>query len=137
GQRDRAASRARERGELSHQARGTRDRSPDRCPADADRGQAGPRTRDRGPAVSFETSIFFTRHAEGGDNMRVPTDLGGHTVFGISERAHPKNHPDYAAFWAAPSWPRAQLIYYRDYWEPNRVDDLPEHYQAVHFDCLV
>lgn len=87
--------------------------------------------------MSFETSIFFTRHAEGGDNMRVPTDLGGHTVFGISERAHPKDDPRYAAFWEAPTWGGAVKIYFDDYWVPNCVDDLPEHYQAVHFDCLV
>lgn len=87
--------------------------------------------------MSFETSIFFVHVAEGGDNLGVPTDLGGHTVFGISERSHPKDDPRYRDFWADPTWPRAKLIYFREYWEPNGVAELPEHYQAVHFDCLV
>lgn len=87
--------------------------------------------------MSFATSVFFVHYAEGGDNMAVPTDLGGHTVFGISERAHPKDDPRYRDFWLDPTWERAERIYYRDYWLPNRLDELPEHYQAIHFDCVV
>ena len=86
--------------------------------------------------MSFDTSLFFVQYAEGGDNLSVPTDRGGHTIYGISERAHPKDDPRYRDFWANPTPEGAATIFRRDYWNPGRCDDLSEHYQAVHFDCL-
>ena len=85
--------------------------------------------------MSFETSIFFVKDAEGFDNEGDRTDRGGRTKWRISEKYHPRDK--YPEFWSSPTWEEAKKIYFQEYWGPSKASELPEHYQAVHLDCAI
>jgi len=80
--------------------------------------------------ISFDEIIEVTLHHEGG-YVHDPNDLGGETNFGIAKRFYPdidiKNLTE----------DDAKEIYRRDYWDKNRVEELPEHLRHFFFDCCV
>ncbi len=63
--------------------------------------------------ISFDEIIDITLHHEGG-YVHDPKDLGGETNFGIAKRFYPK-----------------------DYWDKNRVEELPEELRHIFFDMCV
>ena len=69
--------------------------------------------------TKFDDIIEITLHHEGG-YVHDPTDLGGETNFGIAKRFYPdvdiKNLTKEGA----------KEIYKKDYWDKNKVDDLPD-----------
>lgn len=67
---------------------------------------------------------------EGGE-VNDPLDPGGHTKYGISQRAYPKL--DIRNITKA----QAEAIYRRDYWDAVRADDLPAGLDLVAFDAAV
>ena len=80
--------------------------------------------------ISFEEIIEHVLEKEGG-YVNDPTDLGGETNYGITKRFYPdidiknltKEH--------------AKEIYRRDYWDKNRVDELPEQLRHIFLDMCV
>ncbi|MCO6445820.1 MAG: glycoside hydrolase family 108 protein [Anaerolineae bacterium] len=82
-------------------------------------------------AVSaFERAFARTVGHEGGE-VNDPRDPGGHTKFGISQRAYPAE--DIANL----TLERARLLYRRDYWNRVRGDYLPEAVAMEAFDAAV
>lgn len=79
-----------------------------------------------GQAVNFDQSFERLLKHEGG-YVNHPSDPGGETKFGISKRAYP--NVDIKAL----TEEEAKRIYRRDYWDPMRLDDLP---QTVRFDMF-
>ena len=69
--------------------------------------------------TTFDEIIEVTLHHEGG-YVHDPKDLGGETNFGIAKRFYPdvdiKNLTKEGA----------KEIYKKDYWDKNKIDDLPE-----------
>ena len=80
--------------------------------------------------IKFEDIIEITLHHEGG-YVNDPNDLGGETNFGIAKRFYPdvdiKNLTK----------EEASDIYRRDYWDKNKVDDMPEQLRHIYFDMCV
>ena len=80
--------------------------------------------------TSFDEIIELTLEHEGG-YVHDPKDLGGETNFGIAKRFYPdvdiKNLTK----------DQAKDIYKRDYWDKNKVDDLPENLKHIFFDMCV
>ena len=80
--------------------------------------------------ISFDEIIEVTLHHEGG-YVHDPKDLGGETNFGIAKRFYPdvdiKNLTE----------EKATDIYRADYWDKNRVEELPEQLRHVFFDMCV
>jgi len=80
--------------------------------------------------MSFDRAIGFTLRQEGG-YVHDPTDPGGETNWGISQRAYPdldiKNL----------SRTDAIAIYRRDYWDTIRADELPPATAVALFDWHV
>ena len=78
----------------------------------------------------FKDIIEITLHHEGG-YVNDPNDLGGETNFGIAKRFYPdvdiKNLTK----------EEASDIYRRDYWDKNKVDDMPEQLRHIYFDMCV
>ena len=78
----------------------------------------------------FDDIIEITLHHEGG-YVHDPNDLGGETNFGIAKRFYPdvdiKNLTK----------EEASDIYRRDYWDKNKVDEMPEQLRHVYFDMCV
>ena len=78
----------------------------------------------------FDEIIELTLEHEGG-YVNDPNDLGGETNFGIASRFYPdldiKNLTK----------EQAKDIYKRDYWDKNKVDDLPDDLKHIFFDCCV
>lgn len=77
---------------------------------------------------TYDLALNFTLKQEGGD-VNDPTDLGGHTRFGISS----KTHGDVSNLTLA----EAREIYRRDYWVAHDLDRLPPWAGIALFDCLV
>ena len=80
--------------------------------------------------TKFEDIIEITLHHEGG-YVNDPDDLGGETNFGIAKRFYPdvdiKNLTK----------DEASYIYRRDYWDKNKVDEMPEQLRHIYFDMCV
>ena len=80
--------------------------------------------------TTFDEIIEVTLHHEGG-YVHDPTDLGGETNFGIAKRFYPdvdiKNLTKDGA----------KEIYKKDYWDKNKVDDLPDDLKHIFFDMCV
>ena len=80
--------------------------------------------------ISFDEIIEHVLEKEGG-YVNDPTDLGGETNHGITKRFYPdvdiKNLTK----------EQAKEIYKRDYWDKNRVDELPEQLRHIFFDMCV
>ena len=78
----------------------------------------------------FNDIIEITLHHEGG-YVDDPNDLGGETNFGIAKRFYPdvdiKNLTK----------DEASDIYRRDYWDKNKVDEMPEQLRHIYFDMCV
>ena len=80
--------------------------------------------------TTFDEIIEHVLKHEGG-YVNDPTDLGGETNYGITKRFYPdidiKNLTE----------DQAKEIYKRDYWDKNRVDELPEQLRHIFFDMCV
>ena len=80
--------------------------------------------------TSFDDIIEVTLEHEGG-YVHDPKDLGGETNFGIAGRFYPdvdiKNLTKDGA----------KEIYRKDYWDKNKVDDLPDNLKHIFFDMAV
>ena len=79
---------------------------------------------------SFDEIIEQVLHHEGG-YVNDPTDLGGETNFGITKRFYPdvdiKNLTKEGA----------KEIYKRDYWDKNRIEEVPQELWHIYFDMCV
>jgi len=80
--------------------------------------------------MDYKEIIKITLHHEGG-YVHDPKDLGGETNFGIAKRFYPdvdiKNLTK----------EDAKDIYKKDYWDKNKVDDLPDDLKHIFFDMCV
>ncbi len=80
--------------------------------------------------TKFDDIIEVTLHHEGG-YVHDPKDLGGETNFGIAKRFYPdvdiKNLTKEGA----------KEIYKKDYWDRNKVDQLPDDLKHIFFDMCV
>ena len=80
--------------------------------------------------TQFDDIIEVVLEHEGG-YVHDPKDLGGETNFGITKRFYPdvdiKNLTKEGA----------KEIYKKDYWDKNKVDDLPDDLKYIFFDCCV
>ena len=80
--------------------------------------------------ISFDEIIEHVLEKEGG-YVNDPTDLGGETKYGITKRFYPdidiKNLTK----------EQAKEIYKRDYWDKNRVDEIPVQLRHIFFDMCV
>jgi len=78
----------------------------------------------------FDEIIEGVLEHEGG-YVNDPTDLGGETNFGITKRFYPdvdiKNLTKEGA----------KEIYKKDYWDKNKVDDVPDDLKHIFFDMCV
>ena len=78
----------------------------------------------------FDEIIEGVLKHEGG-YVNDPTDLGGETNYGITKRFYPdvdiKNLTEEGA----------KEIYKKDYWDKNKVDDLPDDLKHIYFDMCV
>ncbi len=80
--------------------------------------------------VEFDDIIEVVLHHEGG-YVNDPDDPGGETNFGIAKRSHPD--VDIANL----TKEGAKEIYKRDYWDGNKVEELPEELRHIYFDMCV
>ncbi len=80
--------------------------------------------------VEFDDIIEVVLHHEGG-YVNDPKDPGGETNFGIAKRSHPD--VDIANL----TKEGAKEIYKRDYWDGNKVEELPEELRHIYFDMCV
>ena len=80
--------------------------------------------------TTFDEIIEHVLEKEGG-YVNDPTDLGGETKFGITKRFYPdvdiKNLTK----------EEAKAIYKKDYWDKNRVEELPKELRHIFFDMCV
>ena len=80
--------------------------------------------------INFDEIIELTLEHEGG-YVHDPTDLGGETNYGIAKRFYPdvdiKNLTK----------EQAKDIYKRDYWDKNKVDEMPNDLKHIFFDMCV
>ena len=80
--------------------------------------------------ANYDKCLETILHHEGG-YVNHPKDPGGETNFGIAKRSHPdvdiKNLTKDGA----------KEIYKRDYWDKNKVDDLPDDLKHIFFDMCV
>ena len=78
----------------------------------------------------FDEIIEGVLKHEGG-YVNDPTDLGGETNFGITKRFYPdvdiKNLTEEGA----------KEIYKKDYWDKNKIDDVPDDLKHIYFDMCV
>ena len=78
----------------------------------------------------FDEIIEGVLKHEGG-YVNDPTDLGGETNFGITKRFYPdvdiKNLTKEGA----------KEIYKKDYWDKNKVDEMPDNLKHIYFDMCV
>ena len=79
---------------------------------------------------AWEKAVGFVLDHEGG-YVNDPRDPGGETNFGISKRQYPEL--DIKAL----KQPEAAAIYFRDYWRPLKLNELPEAVAIALFDTSV
>ena len=75
-------------------------------------------------------NILVIKKHEGGHNNDL-NDLGGETNFGISKRSYPSLNISKLTKKEAIS------IYKKDYWDKNRVEELPKELRHIFFDMCV
>ena len=79
---------------------------------------------------TFDEIIEITLEHEGG-YVHDPNDLGGETNYGIAKRFYPdvdiKNLTK----------DQAKDIYKKDYWNKNKVDEIPDDLKHIYFDMCV
>ena len=79
---------------------------------------------------TFDEVIERVLEHEGG-YVNDPTDMGGETNYGITKRFYPnvdiKELTKY----------QAKEIYKRDYWDRNRVEEIPQELQYIFFDMCI
>ena len=80
--------------------------------------------------VKFDEIIEVVLHHEGG-YVNDPDDPGGETNFGIAKRSHPD--VDIANL----TKDGAKEIYKEQYWDKNKVEDLPADLRHIYFDMCV
>lgn len=80
--------------------------------------------------MSFDDAFARTIGHEGG-YVDHPSDPGGRTKFGISQRAYPSINI------AALTLDQARAIYHRDYWRAASCDSMPERVGIELFDAAV
>lgn len=78
----------------------------------------------------FERAFELVVESEGGF-VDDPSDPGGKTKFGVSQRAYPDEDIERMTL------ARAQFLYRRDYWDRISGDSLPEGVALVLFDFAV
>ena len=78
----------------------------------------------------FIDAVEFVLSREGG-YVNHPNDPGGETNLGISKRSYPKE--DIAGM----TRKRAAFLYHRDYWIPNRCEEMPRDVALPLFDFAV
>ncbi|MDX8384546.1 MAG: glycosyl hydrolase 108 family protein [Ghiorsea sp.] len=81
-------------------------------------------------STNFKMSFDFVIGAEGGYS-NDPNDAGGETNFGISKRAYPDEDIKNL------TKNRAEVIYYKDYWNACSCDSFNYSKGLVLFDCAV
>jgi lysozyme family protein len=81
-------------------------------------------------ATTFDLALAFVLRLEGADSDH-PADAGGHTRYGISQRAHPD--VDVSSL----TLEQATEIYRVEYWLPIQGDLLPPPVALAVFDCAV
>ena len=80
--------------------------------------------------INFDEIIEITLEHEGG-YVHDPNDLGGETNFGIAKRFYPDEDIKNL------TKDRAKDIYKQDYWDKNKVDEMPEQLKHIYFDMCV
>ena len=80
--------------------------------------------------TTFDEIIEITLKHEGG-YVHDPNDLGGETNFGIAKRFYPDEDIKNL------TKDRAKDIYKQDYWDKNKVDEMPEQLKHIYFDMCV
>ena len=83
---------------------------------------------------NFKNSLQFVLKWEGG-YVDDPTDPGGATKWGITERVYQAHFPGANITDITPE--QASNIYASDYWDRCGCDDLPNPYNTVVFDTAV
>ena len=79
---------------------------------------------------TFDEVIERVLEHEGG-YVNDPTDMGGETNYGITKRFYPNvNIKELTKN-------QAKEIYKRDYWDKNRVEELPEELWYIFFDMCI
>ena len=82
------------------------------------------------PLIEFNDIIEVVLEHEGG-YVNDPNDPGGETKFGIAKRSNPdvdiKNLTK----------EQAKGIYKTEYWDKNKVEQLPKHLRHIYFDMAV
>lgn len=78
----------------------------------------------------FEAAFTLVVGVEGG-YVNDPADPGGETRYGISKRRYPDEDIKNLTL------SRAQLLYKRDYWDANKLDQLDWGKALLLFDCAV
>ncbi|MFZ5989414.1 MAG: glycosyl hydrolase 108 family protein [Bacillota bacterium] len=85
---------------------------------------------------TFKKALIFTLTWEG-YKSEDPDDIGGRTIFGISERSHPE---EVAKMWDMPriqAMDIAGKIYLEKYWIPVGCDDIEYSMDIIAFDTAV
>lgn len=81
---------------------------------------------------NLEKALKITLEFEGKDKLsNRPSDRGGLTKYGISQKAYP--NLDIASL----TRERAIELYIQDYWKPVRADDLPYPLDIICFDIAI
>jgi lysozyme family protein len=80
--------------------------------------------------MTFEQAVQIVLMHEGGE-VNHPSDPGGHTKYGISKRAFPKE--DISSL----TLDRAKELYKKHYWDLCECDKLPLFIRLMVFDCAV
>ena len=80
--------------------------------------------------TSFEEIINKVLEHEGG-YVNDPTDLGGETKYGITKRFYPDIDIKNLTI------EKAKEIYKRDYWDKNRIEEVPRELWYIYFDMCV
>ena len=79
---------------------------------------------------SFNEIIEKVLEHEGG-YVNDPTDLGGETKYGITKRFYPDIDIKNLTI------EQAKKIYKRDYWDRNRIEEVPQELWYIYFDMCV
>jgi lysozyme family protein len=85
---------------------------------------------------NFDKAFEFLMRYEGYKSNH-PSDPGGRTVFGISERYHPET---VKRIWDLPKTEakeEAKIFYKREYWDRYKCDELPSKIDILIFDISV
>ena len=82
--------------------------------------------------MTFEEIIERVIESEGGSRItKDPSDAGGTTKYGISQRAYPDLDIEKL------SEKDARNIYYHDYWLPSKASQVPAQLREIYFDMVV